>query len=107
MVGDRKSIKFGVDCYVTCGKYADNGRMAIRLVDIEDGIPMATVTVNMPDEHLEEGEVIVKNWAENYGLLNVLTEAGIVEDTRRRATSGYVKAPICKVNMEVLEEYKL
>jgi hypothetical protein len=55
-----------------------NGRIAIALFDPEQG-PTATLTVNVPELPLNEGEVFIKDYSENEGVLKDLKQAGLVE----------------------------
>lgn len=71
-----KVIFLGEACSVKLGKYP-NGRTAIELI-CEDGSPMATATINIPEIVLEPNEVILKTYSENEGMLEALREAGIV-----------------------------
>ena len=68
--------------------YNPNGRVAIAFFD-EDG-PFAKLTTNLPDQHLNEGEVFVKDWAENEPLVEALLEFGWLELTGREVQSGFV-----------------
>lgn len=77
-------------------KYRDSGRTGIVLI-CEDGEPYATATMNVPEVNLAENEVLIKNYSENRGVLEALTEAGIIENTGRSAVSGFVTAPICRL----------
>ena len=72
---------------LTGGSYA-NGRKAIRILDAEDGIPVMTATVNVPDEHIEPDEVIIKNYSENEGCLPFLITNGVVSPVKRWAGHG-------------------
>lgn len=84
-------------------KYS-NGRLALTLTD---GTPIATLTVNLPDEPLRDGFVFIKDYAENEGVLQMLLDAGIVELTPklRKVKSGFVEIPCVKINEEKLNEY--
>lgn len=73
-----------------------NGRPAIQLY-AEDGEPVATATVNVPHYPLGEGEVLIKDYAENEGMLACLTEAGIVEPTGETIRVGHAKAHVCRL----------
>lgn len=87
-------------CDIVKNKYF-NGRTAISLVssidgdDVCKGEPIATATVNIPDVALSPDEVIIKNYSENEGVLDVLLKAGIVELSGRTIKSGFVTMPIC------------
>jgi hypothetical protein len=72
---------------INAGSYA-NGRKAIRIVDAEDGAAVMTATVNVPDEHLESDEVVIKNYSENEGCLPFLITNGVVSDVQRWVGHG-------------------
>jgi hypothetical protein len=78
------------------GKYS-NGRTAIELIDAEDGCPVMTATVNIPDAHLEKDEIIIKNYSENEGVLDFLIENGITSKPDRWIASGWVTCPVVKL----------
>lgn len=84
------------DCTVQKRYYA-NGRPALLLVDAEDGSPVATATVNLPDVSLGKNQVAIKDWSENEGMLLALTEAGVVKPTGQTVSSGYVAVPVCEL----------
>jgi hypothetical protein len=70
------------------GRYAD-GSTALRLLS-DIGEPLSTPTVCMVDYEAkpEEGNVFVKDWAENEGMLHALQNAGIVGPTIREIPAG-------------------
>lgn len=82
------------NCILKWSKYG-NGRAALQLID--DGELVLTATVNLPDEDLEDNEVFIKDYSENDGILEVLVNAGIIEDTGKRVRSGFVTIPVCRV----------
>ena len=88
----------GYACTLQWARYG-NGRAALRLVDAETGEPLATASVNVPDEALADDEMCVKDYAENAGLLDDLVRAGIVEATGRFVSAGYVTIPIAKIRV--------
>jgi len=93
----KKTVRFKKwDCKLVWGKYG-NGHFALELVDVLDGSPVAVATVNLPSQNLEHNEVFIKDYSENEGMLDALVQAGIVEDTGRRVTTGYVTVPVCRV----------
>jgi hypothetical protein len=83
-------------CVVQKSQYG-NGRVALKLVDAEDGSPIATATVNLPDAPLGKNQVAIEDWSENEGMLAALIEAGIVKPTGQTIPSGYVDVPICEL----------
>lgn len=81
-----------------------NNRIAIECLDPNDGEPIAVATVNLPDEHLGENEVFIKDYSENEGMLNSLMEAGIVSAPIDMVQSGFVQIPKCKLLWNILDE---
>lgn len=79
-----------------------NGRTAIQLVDAEDQSPIAVATVNIPEAPLKENQVLIKDYSENQGILDVLVKAGIVKDLNQWVPSGHITADVC----ELLEQEK-
>lgn len=55
-----------------------NGRIALSLCQNGDEIMMATV--NCPEIPLEEGEVLIKDYSENDGILEAMLSAGVISD---------------------------
>jgi hypothetical protein len=82
------------DCTVQKRHYG-NGRVALSLVD-EEG-PVATATVNLPNVTLGKNQVLIKDYAENAGMLEALVAAGVVKPTGETVRSGFVEVPICEL----------
>ena len=101
----------GYNCRILKGHYFNErgdgpGRVALRLEDWNDGSPVATITVNLPEAKLdEEHEVCVKDWSENEGMLNAIIAAGFAQDTGRRVPTGFVEAAIVRIDYNALAEY--
>ena len=87
---------YGFSCVPMFRRYADNDRIAI-LLRTPEGEPVATATVNQPDFNLEPDQVLIKDYAENQGVLDALVNAGIIEDTGMTAPVGYAAANICRL----------
>lgn len=75
------------------GSYS-NGRTAIELIDAEDGCPVMVATINVPEVELAEGEIIIKNYSENEGVLEFLQENEIVGPVKRNIGTGFVSCPV-------------
>lgn len=75
-----------------------NGRLCIELwIEHEWGMePCGKVTTNLPEAHLNEGEVFVKDWAENEPMIDALLEAGWLERTGREVISGFVAPAVMR-----------
>lgn len=88
------------NCDLKFAKYG-NGCTAIMLVAAEDdeipGEPIATASVNLEDGVVGEGEIAIKDYSENEGMLEAMVDAGIVSEPLRMEASGYVEIPVCKL----------
>ena len=83
-------------CILKKGYYS-NGRIAIQLIDAKDHSLVAVATVNLPDVELNPGEIIIKNYSENEGMLNVLYDAKIIGPVLRMVKTGFVECPIVQL----------
>ena len=99
-----KVVEFdGERLQLAFGRYA-NGRTAMRLY-MDDGTPYATATTNLPDENIEEDEVIIKNWEENRGVLDALQAAEVVSEcVRIIAVNKYVDAHVCRLLISEVDD---
>lgn len=84
------------NCHVVKRQYG-NGRPALQLVDAEDESPIATATVNLLDVPLGRNQVAIKDYSECEGMLQALTEAGIVRPTGETIRTGHVEVPVCEL----------
>jgi len=84
----------GYICDVIIQRYG-TGNLAIRLLDSEDGMPVAVATTNAND--LELDEVAIKDYSENKGMYETLLENGIIHPKHREISIGYVTVPVCKL----------
>lgn len=82
-------------------KYGNN-RPAMILIHHETKQSYAVVSVNTPWLELEPGEMLVKNYGENEGILLFLISNNIVTDTGKLFEQGFVKFPIVKLNPQKL-----
>lgn len=82
--------------YVINETYQTGMRTALIILDA-DGEVYTNATVNLPGEVLGDGEIFIKNYSENEGVLDALIDAGIVEDTGRRVHSGFAEIPVAKL----------
>jgi hypothetical protein len=81
--------------FVRTETYKD-GKIRIQLYDSKDGTPYATATANI-QEKLDPGEVAIKDWSENKGILDFLVQNKIIKEPHRFVESGHVKIPICEL----------
>lgn len=87
---------FQGECNLSFGKY-ENGRLALSLVDPEDGLPIARVSVNIPDQPLCDDEIFVKDYSENEGMEEFLKSNGIASPTYRWVPSGHISCQAFKL----------
>lgn len=99
-----KEVKFaGFDCIVKKTKYMNNNNLALVLLDKEDEEIVAHVTVNT-EQKFPNDVALVKDYSENEGMLEAITEAGLVEEVIGYAPLGFVIAPIVKFNLTDIED---
>jgi len=75
-----------IECTIHFDRYS-NKRIVMPLID-GDGFPYSRATVNVPEAQIEPGEMLIKDWSENAGMLDALVEAGVVEDTGCTVPTG-------------------
>ena len=87
----------------------NNGRVAVQYNILADEEPWKSMgmmepacmaTINLPHEHLEEDEVIIKDYSENQGLYDCMLAAGHIGPELRRVSSGFITAPVCKLLLD-------
>ena len=79
--------------------YTLNGRPCIelRLKEGDFWEPFCALTVNLPKEELNEGEVFIKDWSENERVAQAALASGLFRDTGKLVRTGFVHAPIWEV----------
>lgn len=93
----RRRVTFqGWACRVERASYGQSGRIALPLYGLEDGSPVAVATVNLPELALAPDEVLIKDYSENAGMLDLLVAAGVVGPPLREVRSGYVTLYVCR-----------
>lgn len=91
------------ECYVELGEY-ENGNTAIQLWTEEDG-PIATATVNL-GEVLPKDQAYIKDYSENEGILEALSQAGVIKQVIGSRISGFVVIPKVELDLEALKGHK-
>lgn len=73
----------------------ENGQTLLELVDGNGEVLMRpTVALMFP---VNDGEVFIKNYSENEGILEALTDAGVIEPTGETVPCGYTEAHVAKL----------
>ena len=94
----------GYTCSVQFSHYHDDN-LRISLVDLVNGSPVATATVNIEGVILASNEVCIKDYEENEGMLKALKNAGIVERVVKIVQSDHVDVPVVQLTKNVMEVY--
>lgn len=81
-------------CLLEIGQY-NNGRTALSLIEKDTGEPIAKATINIPDVNISEGDVFIKNYSENAGMLDALIEAKVIFPPFRCEEVGMAIAHVC------------
>lgn len=89
----------GYPCKVVLNTYAAVPQTAITLIDANDLEPVATATCCLPElgDLISKGQVVVKDYSENIGMLEALVKAKIVSEPIEHIRTGYVTVPLCKL----------
>lgn len=87
--------------YIGRGFYHD-GSTAL-MVYTEDGEPICKATVCMSDsgEKPADGNVFIKDWAENEGVMASLQAAGVIGEVIRSVPAGFCEAQECPLLIDV------
>lgn len=92
-----------VEVEPTFGRY-NNDRLAISFVC--DNGPYGHLTVNLPNDYLNDGEVFIKDWSENEPLVEALLEFGWIEYMHREVQAGFAIAKVAKPAGPLLDYMK-
>lgn len=83
----------GIKCNLEVNKYKD-GNLALFLIDSKNHNFVATTTVNLEGQRLEDNQIIIKDYNENKGIYKQLLEANVISSCIRKVSiglnSGYV-----------------
>jgi hypothetical protein len=102
----RQYMNWDIDISIT--QYADNaGGPAIILyaadtehnkrTDIRPGEPIAVASVNTASMKVREGEVVIKDYSENRGILAFLRREGVISETGRSMPLGHAYGVIARL----------
>lgn len=111
-INKKEKISFqSWNCFLNLGYYGAGGRLAIKLLSDEEnadkgvayGEPIAVATVNIPEIPLKDNELIIKNYSENEGMLEVLKNSGFITDAKREISTGFVTVHVVEKTPKLLE----
>ena len=86
--------KYSKGSVLVVGRYAEGGRLALRLVDRVTGEPELSATFN-PTSHIEPDMLAIKIWSENEGVLEALLDAGVVGEPVGSVPAGHTAGTLC------------
>lgn len=92
------------NCEFKTGQYG-NGNLALQVESLDEG-PICTCTVN-PDEVVTHDAIAVKNYSENEGMVDTLTEMGLIGEELYSIPSGFVSIPVHKLTEKGLELFAI
>lgn len=92
------------NCEFVTGRY-NNGNLALSVESRDEG-PICTCTVN-PGVVVTHDAIAVKNYSENEGMVEVLTEMGIIGRELYRIPSGWVEIPVHELTAKGLELFEV
>lgn len=92
------------DCEFVTGYYP-NGNLALQVVSENEG-PIVTCTVN-PGQVVTHDAVAIKNYSENEGMVDILTEMGIIGRELYRIQSEWVEIPVHELTDKGLKIFEL
>jgi hypothetical protein len=75
--------------------YIENNRTALELA-YSNGREYMIATVNLPGEHLEADEVVIRNYSEGNGVMDALIIAAVI-DFPNRFVNDNLMFPVCKL----------
>ncbi|NCQ52366.1 hypothetical protein GW796_10890 [archaeon] len=112
-----KNVKFlNYDCKVELNRYRQSNRLSISLVsavsnpdkDLFEGEPIATATVNIPEEDIGENQVMIKDYSENTGMTKALEEAGLIVFNQNTKSFGIGSGSVVIADMseELIQQVK-
>ena len=101
-------------CFLTLGYYSSGNRLAIKLLSDDEnadkgvfyGEHIATATINIPEIPLDKNEIIVKEHSENSGMLEALRQSGLISDTKREVSTGFVTVHVVEKTPKLIKMEK-
>jgi hypothetical protein len=84
------------NCVVKLTHYRDQ-RPALILRHEFTGEDILVASVNLPDVPLRNDEILIKDWSENEGVLQLLMDNGVIGPVIENVPTGMVSAQKCKL----------
>lgn len=81
---------------IKIGRY-NNKRPNIQLIDVIDGVPFMTASLNVPLLDVDSEFVLIKDYSENAGVFTWLISKNVIEPTGEYYELAFDRVPICKL----------
>lgn len=93
------------NCNIIMERY-QKGSLSLRLVDTVDQCPVCRATSNLIDVAPKPNEVLIKNYAENHGVLQALVDSGLASDTGKTVDTGHAQLNICHISSLLAQQWE-
>ena len=96
------SVQFaGYSCEVAIEQYPTKLKRIQLYTMGNPRMPVATATVNLPEAAwlLPKSHVLIKDYAENSGILDALIEAGVISEPLDQIFTDYASVQVCQLLM--------
>ena len=97
----------GAECDIEIGKYFKTNKNYIKFIEKETGEPWTTASVNIPDIHIGDEDVILKIYSENSGIMQDLLDNDIIEEPHSYIQSQMVQFPVARIKEKWLRKRKV
>lgn len=91
-----------VEYKISFSHYASADQPSISISGL-DGEPIAISSVCAPEVTLPEGQVLLKDWRENSGIVAELVRVGLVGEAIGEVSVGYAVATVHEVQFDMIE----
>ena len=94
-------------CRLVIDRYVHGGFPSLRLIDAQDGSPIATATINLIDYNLAPplNHCYIKEHSENQGMVEALVNANVVTPVKQIHFGSYqTTATLCQLSPHLVEQ---
>lgn len=92
------------DVYIEIARYHDNSRAVLFRTELGEPAGVATVCLSDFGEKPADGNIFIKDWSENEGMLKGMQALGIIGEPIREINVGFVTAYECKFLLDDNDE---
>ena len=104
--GELVQVDFGEwKCNVLMERY-EHDEMSLSLVDPTDYSRICRATSNLTDSCSASNEVLIKDYAENAGVLDALVDTGLLDDTGRAIESDHSQLNVLRMSDDLQDQWQ-